>query len=56
MKCQTSVMKNDYSCGGVAAIKNVKNPISVARAVMEKTRHILLVGEGANLFASPSGI
>jgi len=51
IEMSASVMKDDYSCGGVAAIKNVKNPISVARAVMEKTRHILLVGEGANLFA-----
>jgi len=55
IEMSASVMKNDYSCGGVAAIKNVKNPISVARAVMEKTRHILLVGEGANLFASLLG-
>ncbi|MCX7730767.1 MAG: isoaspartyl peptidase/L-asparaginase, partial [Candidatus Caldatribacterium sp.] len=39
------------SCGGVAAIRNVRHPISVARAVMERTKHVLLVGEGANLFA-----
>ena len=51
IEMSAGVMKDDYSCGGVAAIKNIKNPISVARAVMEQTRHILLVGEGANLFA-----
>ncbi|MBP9015422.1 MAG: isoaspartyl peptidase/L-asparaginase [Candidatus Atribacteria bacterium] len=51
VEMSASVMKDDYSCGGVAAIKNIKNPISVARAVMERTRHVLLVGEGANLFA-----
>lgn len=51
VELSASIMKDDLSCGGVAAIKNVRHPISIARAVMEKTRHILLVGEGANLFA-----
>ncbi len=51
VEMSASIMKDDFSCGGVAAIKNIKNPISVARAVMEKTHHVLLVGEGANLFA-----
>ncbi|MEM4303203.1 MAG: isoaspartyl peptidase/L-asparaginase [Candidatus Caldarchaeum sp.] len=37
--------------GAVAAVKNVKNPILVARKVMEETDHILLVGEGATEFA-----
>ncbi|MEM4334709.1 MAG: isoaspartyl peptidase/L-asparaginase, partial [Candidatus Caldarchaeum sp.] len=37
--------------GAVAAIKRVKNPILVARKVMEETDHILLVGEGASEFA-----
>ncbi|RLG65279.1 asparaginase [archaeon] len=41
--------------GAVACIKNVKNPISVARKVMEKTSHVLLVGEGAILFARKMG-
>ncbi len=41
--------------GAVACIRNVKNPISVARKVMEKTSHILLVGEGATLFARKMG-
>ncbi|KXB08024.1 hypothetical protein AKJ56_01990 [candidate division MSBL1 archaeon SCGC-AAA382N08] len=41
--------------GAVAAIKGVKNPISVARNVMEETDHILLVGEGAKRFARISG-
>ncbi|WP_051040760.1 isoaspartyl peptidase/L-asparaginase [Candidatus Caldatribacterium saccharofermentans] len=51
VEMSASIMKDDLSCGGVAAIKNVRHPISVARAVMERTRHVLLVGEGANLFA-----
>ncbi|HEY0659457.1 MAG TPA: isoaspartyl peptidase/L-asparaginase [Pyrinomonadaceae bacterium] len=38
--------------GAVAFVKNVKNPIKLARLVMEKTEHILLAGDGANRFAS----
>ncbi len=37
--------------GAVAFVRNVKNPIKLARLVMEKTEHILLAGEGANEFA-----
>jgi beta-aspartyl-peptidase (threonine type) len=38
-------------CGAVASLKTVKNPISLARLVMSKTRHVLLVGDGAEQFA-----
>lgn len=41
--------------GAVAAIKRYKNPISIARKVMEETPHVLLVGEGADLFAKVMG-
>lgn len=37
--------------GAVAAVRHVKNPISLARLVMEKTWHVLLAGEGAEAFA-----
>ncbi|MCD9188829.1 MAG: isoaspartyl peptidase/L-asparaginase [Pyrinomonadaceae bacterium] len=37
--------------GAVAFVKNVKNPVKLARLVMEKTEHIMLGGEGANEFA-----
>ncbi|MGI9036555.1 MAG: isoaspartyl peptidase/L-asparaginase family protein, partial [Pyrinomonadaceae bacterium] len=37
--------------GAIACVKNVKNPIKLARLVMEKTTHILLAGDGANEFA-----
>jgi beta-aspartyl-peptidase (threonine type) len=40
----------------VAAVKNVKNPITLARLVMEKTPHCLLVGDGARNFADECGI
>ena len=38
-------------CGAVAGVKTVKNPISLARLVMLKTRHVLLAGDGAEQFA-----
>ncbi|MBC7898827.1 MAG: isoaspartyl peptidase/L-asparaginase [Saprospiraceae bacterium] len=37
--------------GAVAFVKNIKNPVKLARLVMERTEHILLAGEGANHFA-----
>ena len=42
--------------GAVAAVRNIKNPIVLARKVMELTEHVLLVGEGANRFARKIGI
>lgn len=41
--------------GSVAAVSGFWHPISIARAVMEKTRHVLLVGEGAMKFAGEHG-
>src|SRR5438128_3869529 len=43
------------SCGAVAGLENVRHPAALARLVMEKTPHILLVGEGARLFAVKEG-
>ena len=40
-----------FKAGAIAFVKNVKNPIKLARLVMEKTEHILLGGDGANEFA-----
>src|ERR1700734_2839513 len=42
--------------GSVASVKHVANPIHLARLVMEKTPHVLLVGEGAEEFAKSQGI
>jgi L-asparaginase / beta-aspartyl-peptidase len=39
------------ACGAVASVRTVKNPISLARLVMTKTRHVLLVADGAEKFA-----
>ncbi len=38
--------------GAVAGVTSIKNPISAARAVMEKTRHVMLIGRGAEQFAA----
>jgi L-asparaginase / beta-aspartyl-peptidase len=42
--------------GGVTFVKNIRNPISLARLVMERTEHALLAGEGANQFAEQMGV
>jgi beta-aspartyl-peptidase (threonine type) len=42
--------------GAVAGVTTVKNPISLARLVMEKTRHVLLAGDGAEQFATTMGV
>ena len=47
---------NLLKAGAVAFVKNVKNPIKLARLVMEKTDHVLLGGAGANQFALEMGI
>lgn len=42
--------------GAVASLKHIKNPISLARMVMEKSKHVMLVGEGAEAFAKEQGV
>lgn len=44
-----------HRAGAVAALERTLHPVSVARAVMETTRHVLLVGEGAQKFARRNG-
>lgn len=39
------------AAGAVAGLRHVKNPITLARAVMEKSEHVMMVGEGAEKFA-----
>tara|TARA_B100001059_G_scaffold231472_1_gene267358 strand:+ start:3888 stop:4847 length:960 start_codon:yes stop_codon:yes gene_type:complete len=45
----------DRSAGAVASIKIIKNPIKLARKVLEETEHVFLVGEGAESFAKSIG-
>ncbi len=42
--------------GAVAGVKTIKNPVSAARRVMEKTRHVMLAGSGADQFAKLQGL
>src|SRR5437868_5152642 len=43
------------SCGAVAGLENIRHAAALARRVMERTPHVLLVGEGARLFALQQG-
>ena len=49
------VMDSNGNAGSVAFIQNIKHPVSVARRVMEETKHVMLVGEGARQFAVSKG-
>ncbi len=49
------LMDDRGGVGAVAALEDIAHPISVARAVMERTPHTFLVGEGARQFALASG-
>jgi L-asparaginase / beta-aspartyl-peptidase len=42
--------------GAVAAVEHIKNPISLARLVMEKSPHVMMVGAGAEEFAKSQGV
>ena len=49
------VMDSKGNAGSVAFLQNIKHPVSVARKVMEETKHVMLVGEGARQFAVTNG-
>lgn len=49
------IMDEFANCGSVAALERIKHPINVARRVMEKTPHVMLVGQGAQQFALAEG-
>ena len=50
-----SIMDEKGRCGSVAFLQHIKNPVSVARMVMEKTPHVMLAGDGALTFALDNG-
>lgn len=55
--CDASIMEGlDMRAGAVAAVSGIKNPIRAARAVMEKSPHVFLLGAGAQEFAREHGI
>jgi len=49
------IMDEHSRCGSVAYLEGIKHPISVARAVMDRTQHVMLVGSGAYNFALDQG-
>ena len=49
------IMNPAGDCGSVAFLQHIRNPISVARKVMEETQHVMLAGEGALDFALSKG-
>lgn len=49
------IMDHQFNCGSVAFLERIKHPIAVARRVMEKTPHVMLVGDGAQKFAVSEG-
>ena len=49
------IMDYESNCGSVAFLRDIVNPISVARKVMEETPHVMLVGRGAKNFALKQG-
>ncbi len=50
-----SIMNHKFEIGAVAALEGIKSPIHIARQVMEKTPHVMLVGMGAQEFAVSQG-
>lgn len=50
-----SIIDEKGNCGSVAFLQHIVHPISVARLVMEKTPHVMLVGDGALQFALENG-
>ena len=56
VEMDAAIMEGEtLSAGAVAAVHGIKNPIRLARRVMEDGRHVLLVSEGAQLFARQIG-
>jgi N4-(beta-N-acetylglucosaminyl)-L-asparaginase len=51
-----AIMDHQGRCGAVGCLHRVRNAIKVARLVMEKTRHVMLVGEPATQFAFDNGL
>ncbi|MEM6395656.1 MAG: N(4)-(beta-N-acetylglucosaminyl)-L-asparaginase [Bacteroidota bacterium] len=50
------IMNAAGDCGSVAAIQDIAHPVRVARWVMERTPHVMLVGDGARQFAQAQGM
>ena len=57
VEMDASIMEGDrLTCGAVAAVSRVANPVTLARRVLDDGRHVLLVAEGAHAFARAAGL
>jgi hypothetical protein len=57
VKCDASIMDGrTLDAGAIAGVRGVRNPVLLARAVMEKSEHVFLIGKGAERFAREHGI
>jgi beta-aspartyl-peptidase (threonine type) len=56
VELDASIMDGEtLRCGAVAVVRDVRNPVSLARAVMERTAHVMLAGPAASAFAREAG-
>lgn len=58
-KCSSmdaALMTSKENCGSVGGVRNAKHPISLARCVMEKTNHVVIVGKGVEELAKSFGL
>jgi N4-(beta-N-acetylglucosaminyl)-L-asparaginase len=55
MSLDASIMDGKGNCGAVAAVEGIKHPVSLARVVMEKTPHVMIVGDGTRELALEHG-
>ncbi|XP_011641591.1 isoaspartyl peptidase/L-asparaginase-like isoform X2 [Pogonomyrmex barbatus] len=51
-----AIMTSDFRAGSVGAVRNIAHPITLAKMVLQKTKHVLIVEAGAQKFALESGI
>lgn len=57
VELDASIMNGrNFRAGAIAAVQHVKNPITLARKIMEESEHVLLVGMGATRFAREHGV
>jgi L-asparaginase / beta-aspartyl-peptidase len=56
VECDASLMEGSGRAGAVGAVREVKNPILLAQAVLATTSHVLLVGQGAEALAHERGL